>query len=370
MEFIVTTNRNPLVNQLLNATGTPCLSLYLATHRTQPERRDDQTRYRALVRRLSESLALAYPANAVNTFIEPFLELGRDENFWNGRKEGVAVFSSPDLFIAHHLDRPVSDLAIVADSFHVKPLLRIIQTLERYHVLTLTREHARLYIGDRDGLSEVDLGPDVPMTMEQALGSELTQIQHRESTIQEEIDLDTERFFRSVDRSILDLVSRSSGLPVILAGLPDQLSVFHRIRHNPNVLLESVTVHPDGLPLKELVKRSWEIMAPFVRAEAIRAVDHYHEAASHERGLDHVVPITHAASEGRVATLFVEATRQVPGKIDAVTAEISFDDLDQPDMNDVLDDLAVLVLRKGGQVLVLPTEHMPTATGAAAVLRY
>jgi fibrillarin-like rRNA methylase len=68
--------------------------------------------------------------------------------------------------------------------------------------------------------------------------------------------------------------------------------------------------------------------------------------------------------------LFVEDNRQVPGKIDENTGNVVFDDLAQPDINDVLDDIARLVLKKGGTVIVLPTNYMPTSTGAAAILRY
>ncbi len=375
-------SHNPLVEQLLSVTTKPCLSLYLSTHSTQPERRDDPTRYRVLVRRLSDSLASAYTAEEVQALIAPFIELAQDETFWNARKEGVAVFCAPGFFTAQHLDRPVPDIAIVADTFHMKPLLRILQTLERYNVLTLTRERARLFVGDRDGLSEVDLGPDAPMTIESALGYELTERHFTRSnsggtprsvghsTTSDEIEIDTERFFRAVDKFITENVSRSGGLPVVVVGLPEQLGEFFRVKHNPNVLLEGVTVHPDGISHKELVKRAWDVVVPYVTKESTRFVDMYYEAASRELGLDHVVPLTHAAVEGRVAALLVEATRQVPGKIDQATGEITFDDLDQPDINDVLDDLAMIVLRKGGKVLVLPTEHMPTASGAAAVLRY
>jgi hypothetical protein len=37
---------------------------------------------------------------------------------------------------------------------------------------------------------------------------------------------------------------------------------------------------------------------------------------------------------------------------------------------DLLDDLAELVLRRKGEVVVVPRERMPTATGLAAVYRF
>lgn len=374
--------QSPIIEQLLNVSVKPCLSLYMVAHRTQPERRDDQTRYRALMRQLEDSLATGVQESLAQTLMAPFRELEGDEAFWNSRKEGIAVFSAPGFFEAHHLERGVPELAVVADSFHVKPLLRVLQTLDTYHVLTLTREHVALYVGDRDGLTNVDLGPNAPFSINDVLGEELTTrnvsrsssggafrvVAH--STAEDEKERDTERFFRAIDRSIMEYASQPTGLPLILVGLPQHLSVFHQVMHNPNVLLEGVTVHPDGLPHKELVRRSWEVMEPYITKNSRALIDSYHEAAAKELGLDHVVPIATAASEGRVATLLVEANRQLPGKVDAGTGDIVFDDLNQFDVNDLLDDIATIVLRKGGRVLVLASEHMPTSSGAAAVLRY
>jgi hypothetical protein len=36
----------------------------------------------------------------------------------------------------------------------------------------------------------------------------------------------------------------------------------------------------------------------------------------------------------------------------------------------MLDDLAELVLTKGGEVIVVPTEQMPTNSGLAAIYRF
>ncbi len=41
-----------------------------------------------------------------------------------------------------------------------------------------------------------------------------------------------------------------------------------------------------------------------------------------------------------------------------------------PSIDDVLDDLGAVVLKAGGQVVIIPTERMPTVTGVAALYRY
>jgi hypothetical protein len=66
----------------------------------------------------------------------------------------------------------------------------------------------------------------------------------------------------------------------------------------------------------------------------------------------------------------VEADRQVPGHVDPLNGRIEFGNLSHPQVDDLIDDLAELVLNKGGQVVVAPAERMPTDTGAAAIYRY
>lgn len=53
-----------------------------------------------------------------------------------------------------------------------------------------------------------------------------------------------------------------------------------------------------------------------------------------------------------------------------VLVKIKACQLENPNCDDILDDLAELVLSYGGTVLVLPLENMPTTTGIAAVYRH
>ena len=373
---------HPLLVDLIQNEGRPCLSLYVPAHRTQPERRDDLTKYRVLTKQLQESLEKAYESADVKKLMRPFLEILDDDKFWNNRKEGIAVFGSPDFSVAYHLERKVPEIAIVAESFHLKPLLRIVQTLESYHVLGVNRERVALYGGDRDGLTEIDLPDDFPKTIQDALGEDVSEKAqtvessggaarvHGHSTTQAEIAKDTEKFFRVVDQAVHERYSKPSNMPLILAGLPQQLSVFHKIRKNPNVLLESITSHPEGLTRDELAKRAWDILEPYKIAQSKEQIERFMEAMARGTALAEPEEIAKAAVEGRVDALMVQAARQVPGIVNKSTGEVQFDDLNQPDVDDLLDDIAEIVLKMKGRVTVLDGEHMPTDSGAAALLRY
>jgi hypothetical protein len=365
----------------------PCLSLYQPTHRHFPDNQQDQIRFRNLLKTLEESLKQKYPNRAVKPLLEPFKQLADDPEFWNHTLDGLAVLASADQFRVYRLQRPVAELAVAADSFHTKPLMRIAQSADRYHILGINRQTASLYEGNRDALDQVELPPNVPATLEAALGDTQTTekraarssfdsdalgatTRHGKDMHQHAIDRDTEQFFRAVDRAILENYSRPNGIPLLLAALPEHHNLFRRVSQNPYLARESLDVHPDSISTEELQKRTWEIMLPRYLERLAGLVNAFADARSKGLGTDDLAEAATAAVGGRIATLLIEADRIIPGRIDADTGKISREDLGHPEVDDLLDDLGELVIRTGGEVIIVPKERMPTQTGIAATYRF
>ena len=73
---------------------------------------------------------------------------------------------------------------------------------------------------------------------------------------------------------------------------------------------------------------------------------------------------------GRVGTLIVDGNRHIPGVLHRASGMIESATRFDPRAEDVLDELAEMVLKMDGQVYVLEHEQMPTEMGIAAVFRY
>ncbi len=373
---------------VLDKASPPCLSLYQPTHRHYPENQQDPIRYKNLVKVLEKSLLRKFPRIAIQSMLTPFLDLADDHDFWNHVLDGLAVLGAQGIFRVYRLQRPVPELAVAADSFHVKPLMRILQSADRYQVLGLNSREIKLYEGHRDALDEIEPEAGVPRTMTLALGDELTEphqtvasyggvgggqapMRHGHGGKKSEEKIDRERFFRAVDRGILEQHSKPSGLPLILAALPEHHHVFHKVSRNPYLMEKSIDVHPDALPsVDHLRQRAWQVIEPQYLARLAALVEEF--AAAKAKGLadDDPAKVAKAVTAGRVGKLLVEAGRVLPGRIQPATGDIEFGDLTNPEMDDVLDDLAEMALKKGGQVVIVPGERMPTATGVAAIYRY
>ena len=136
------------------------------------------------------------------------------------------------------------------------------------------------------------------------------------------------------------------------------------------MLKEALDVHPDALPLDALRERAWQLVQPYYLERLAGLVNAFGAAAAKGQGADKLGEITKAATDGRIATLLIEADRLIPGTIDVARGKITLDDLTDPVVDDVLDDLGEYVLKAGGEVVIVPAERMPTQTGAAAIYRF
>ncbi len=391
---------NDLQSLLTTRNERFCVSLYQPTPRRHPENQQDPIRFRNLVKEAETSLGRVLEANAIDPILAPLRALADDADFWNHTHDGLAIFVGPEQFRLVHLQRPVAELLVVAESFHVKPLLRIVQSADRYQVLSVNRRDIRLFEGNRDVLDEIALSPGVPSTITDALGEELTTAEgqvhsygtgpvdgagasrgpggaktgghgHGHGSKKDEIEKDTERFFRAVDKAILELHSKPSGLPLILAALPEYHAPFHAISYNPHLVAKGIEVNADTLAPDELRARAWKVMEPFYIDRLAQLVERFGAARSAQRGDDRLPQVAQAAASGRIDTLLLQAERAIPGRLDVATGDVQCSsDMTDPAVDDVLDDLAQRVLVTGGKVVIVPTDRMPTDTGLAAIYRY
>lgn len=380
------------LSALLALADRPNLSLYMPTHRTFPERNQDPIRLKNLVKTLESALEQQYPQISAQAMLGPFQALVDDHDFWNACPEGIAVFGGLEHFKVVGLQQPVQEIAVANRHPYLKPLLRLAPMVDRCQVLCLSRNSVWMYEGSAQTLQELTLPEVVPTTQDEVLGDQLTprnQQGHPDGFSgggergdpmmhesggggkQDEINLDRERFFRIVDRRISEHCSRHSGLPLILVALPENQAVFRSLSHNPLLLPTGVEQDPATLTPDRLRSVCGEIMRIRYDDKLNHALDRYGVAMGQKRCASEIPDIAHAATEGRVALLLVEAERWVDGTFNPASGDVTLQPQGQPGNEDVLDELILAVMQSGGEVVVVPPERlMPTDTGAAAVYRY
>ena len=346
----------------------PLISLYQPTHRSFPDNKQDPIVFKNLLRVIENSLEQLPNIDLMDTIMKPFYELKDNKNFWDHTSDGIAVFASKNNCVVYNLQTPVKELAVVANSYHIKPIIKAFQSTENYHILGLSRDNFTIYQGNRYGFEEIEIDQGTPRTMKEVLGEELSEpylshashagtgspaIYYGHGDVKSEIDKDTEKYFRYVDSFVLENYSKTSKLPLILVSLTEHHSKFKKISNNPYLLEDGINKSIESLDLDEIQNSSRTIIQAINVEKIQKLAEAYAKAEAELSGSSDLVQVAKAAYESRVAAILIEEDKILPGKIDYKTGEIKFGAIDSPDYDDRMDDLAELVLLNGGDVFVL-----------------
>lgn len=372
-------------NEIIYEEKGPCISLYQSTDRHSTNNKKDLIKFNNLTQEVENSLKEKYSQKEVENLMKSLNSIGEDRNFWNYSKDGLAILVNSDKCVVYQLQRPVKELGVVADSFHIKPLIRNFQSADRYHLLGLSRDRFTLYEGNRYGFEEIKLGDDVLRTREEVLGDEHTQsylsqgsyggaggtpMFHGHGSRKDEIDKEIEKYFRYVDKFVLENYSRPERIPLILVALDQHHGLFRSLSNNDHLLEVGIKKDYETLTKDKIGEEAWEVIEPLYLEKTKDLIEKYNLQRSKFLGSDDLAEIARAALENRVLTLLIESDKIISGKIDKDTGKLIEKDLENPEVDDILDDIAEIVFKYKGEVIVLPKERMPSDTGLAAIYRY
>jgi hypothetical protein len=179
------------------------------------------------------------------------------------------------------LDLP--ELAVVADRFHISPLLPLLTGDGHFFVLALSQHQIRLLEGTRDRLEEVHL-PGVPLGVRDALQGREAQKQlqlyvaDRGGVAARGIfhghgsagDIQTERvlrYFRKVNRALREVLAGERA-PMVLAAVEHLAPIWRKANTYPHLVDEVLPGSPEGLGMHQLHARAWAVVEPlFLQAQ-------------------------------------------------------------------------------------------------------
>lgn len=361
------------LQELLTPTTGPCVSIYMTTTWLPQDHHKNRIGFKDRLKAAEQSFDRhSSDADTTAAVLAPLHRLAEDEPFWFDQQAGLAVFAAPGQLRVRKLLRPVPDLSVVADSFHVKPLIRIMQDAARYQLLCISTERVALYEGDRDRLVAMELAPEVPRDMAAAIGEP----SHVTKTRRSQYDYDSSdqrddqlrRYFRRVDDAIWRHHSRAARLPMILAALSEYHGLFHEASHNTYLTDEGVRRDPfHAIDQRELGEQAWAVAQPARDRIIADWLNAFGTAKAHDQGSDDIEQIARDAIAARIRLLLVRENHHVGGEVDPQTGRVTFKPIEDPATDDVIDDIAELVLQRGGDVLIVPADQLSSQTGVAAV---
>jgi hypothetical protein len=371
------------LRNLLTPRTEPCISLFLPLPRHGPDLASAPLRFRALVRKAESLLGERYDARRVKALLAPLSGLAEAADVLGAGPEGLAVFRADGLFETYRIWPEPSERVVVADSFHVKPLLRSLQERHRYYVLALGSRRVAVYEGTGRGLVPYAV-PGLPAPLENPGAGETAgrggtsrggprpggagagkAPGEGEGGRREELL----RYLRAVDVALRETLE--ADVPLLAAGAASLLPLFREVCGHRSLHPESVEGAVDDVSAEELHARSFPTARRALEARDAALVDDFRRQLDRGLAADVLTRAAEAAVSGRVRRLLVADGRPLFGRVDRTTGEMTLHaGQSGPQDDDVLDDLAEIVLARGGEVVVLDPSRMPDDLSAVATFRW
>jgi peptide chain release factor subunit 1 len=291
---------------------TPVLSVYLNVDITQLT----AEQYRLALKGLLKSVAEEATRQDVEA-VEQYVELEYD-----GQGKGLAIFSGENLWQAYPLDLPVGDLVHAGPQPYIRPLADYFDAYDRYGVVLVDREGARLFLFNQGTLQDATgmLGQELKEHTHGAAGrggrSGRGSGQGRAAPLDGHID----QVAMHNLRDIADLTQRfySAGQcdRIILGGTDENrarfLSMLPRTLQDKVIGDVSIDMYASAA---EVLDRTMSIIQRSVAERKAELVQNVISASFNEKGSLGLANTLVAMQEQRVQTLVVSEGFGMPGSV-------------------------------------------------------
>ena len=400
MEYINMDN----LKELANIQGDNCISIYIPTHRTGREVTDGQdqillkNQYQKVKNQLLEK---GMQEVEVRKYLQPIHELLEDTNFWRHQADGLAVFLAKDYFKYLRLPVKFNEYNLISHSFHLTPLLPLLNGNGLYYILALSLNKSKLFRASRDYIEQVELGKDVPDSLEESMkyteieksvqyhsgqgpgpdganaGRGASGIFHGQAKGVQRDDrkIFIGEFFRKLDHGVFDELKNYEDVPLVLVGV-EYLHPLYKGESDINFIYEQgLVTNPDEMNPKEIHARTWELVEPYFNKTILEAKNKYQQLAGTGKtsyDLQNIVP---AAVNGRVEAIFVakDACQWGSYKEEGENLVVEMHDEFKENDDGLVSMSAITTVLNGGKTFVVDKEMLPEQNaekGVVAVYRY
>jgi len=325
-----------------------------------------------LKRQLKDAMNEAYeflhpvmPRDEQKRFLEPLDSLLHDARIFKKMKGNIGIFRTRDSFRVLNVPVDVEPACVIATSFHVKPLLKWIQSDRDFLLLGLEDRAAHLYLGNQQSFSRIDsvLYPEALRLDENSDDyASLKRKRTKGPKLRETI---------SWLNDWICEVTGNARPKLFVAGRKELTDVFFAGLRYSNTVKTPVWPSFQESQVGEMTSVIRSHLKKEVSNKLEQALTEFRLAEDMNLTRKNIFQIAKAAIQGKVRKLIVADGIKIFGKIDAKSGGLSLHpyDLDHED-DDILDDLAQTVLNQGGEVIIATREEIPKGRPALAILDY
>jgi hypothetical protein len=284
------------------------------------------------------------------TFVAPLQKLLNDEPTLKSFRHNIGIFRKDNSFRMINLPIEVEHLTVVAESYHVKPLLKWMQNSKQFVWVDFRGRDCRIFAGDDSQVKLLDVfryrpdGSDIKRDVDMTLLTESI------------VDFSRQRWG---DQSIAAYLTGEPNVCQRSAAVLRRAGV--TVKYLRHIVASDSQEKIVGKIRRHLTRRSLQRVA--------NAIREFHVAGVFNSAEKSISQIAKFAIKGKVKKLIIADDCQMFGKFDPLTGSVSITpvQMDHRD-DDILDDLAQEVISNGGEVIVTKQKWIPSNRPALAIV--
>lgn len=338
--------------KLLFEAGGPCVSIYMDGVSSVDA--DSADRLERLIAKAAKTLTDEELHDSPQEFLKPASELLEKNAARLVGRVGVGIFVSPRTQAFVCLPIAPKERLVVADSFHLKPLMKALATgVDTFAVVALTLRGAQLFEGEA-GVAR--LVRDVPLDRRIRLAVEATdEAQDGRALLRQ--------FMRRLDRTVRTWVGRTRR-PLILAGPAYLRALYREINTYPYLIHEGFAM--DSIVRADVVHaRATRVLSTTIERNITQDLSELRDADDDPNVTFDIKTASRWVAMGVVDKIFVAEDASVAASYDLDSGDVRLKEAVGGDC--LLDDLAEEVLRNGGRVVCIPQAGFPRRGLVAAI---
>lgn len=378
-ELTMMPSRQPIATDafmdLVKVKQVPCISIYLPTATTGRSTMEGRIILKKQLKRTEATLKeMGCRWDEIANLLIRSIALTENPDFWEHQSEGLAIFISDDIYYMYKLPITVPEMDVVGETFHVTPLLQLLNRDDHFYVLTLSENEVRLFEATEFSMAEVTV-EGLPASMAEAMWPDDQERQQQWHGSNSQISgdqavftsgsgnqskmqrnkTDYRKYFSIVNTALSSTFKRLPA-PLVLAGVSYLLPIYRSENTCAKILAGEVQGNQERTDQVDLHKAAWAIAKLSLNHTDQDTKDAFEYALSKGTASYTPTEISKAAKAGRVSKLFVST---------------DFESLfgNDPEISKV-NQAAISTLIKGGEVYALAPQDMPLELNMAAMFRY
>lgn len=280
-------------------------------------------------------------------FLDPLINFKNDYSKLEGLRGNVGLFRKDKFFKLVSMPVELSDITVIAKSFHIKPLIKNVQQDHNFLFLGFDDSTLHLYQGSLGTLKKID-------EMEVGMNQSSSQLENISDWI----------------KSWASEIEGSNSMRLYVAGTrPLTQEIIDYIQYKP-IYRKPVSRSFDDDSLIDIISTVREIIRSDSYDSFNNVIQEYRWAVSRRLTEEDIHQISKSAIFGRIDKLIIADGVEIFGKINESNGDlhIHYEGLDHED-DDLLDDLAQAVLTNNGEVVVVDKDLLPKNRPIMAILK-